>query len=72
MKKIILLGKVQVAFFGFKQLPLNTKQKFDFLYHLIDGEKLLSVVVGVLSFSTDKPLDFHDEIFLISPRPFKV
>ena len=27
------------------------------------GEKLLSVVVGVVSFSAEKPLDFHDTIF---------
>ena len=30
----------------FKQLPLNIKAKFEFSYHLIDGERLLSVVVG--------------------------
>ena len=44
-------------FFCFKQLPLNFKQKFEFPYDLIDGERLLSVVVGVVSFSVDKPLE---------------
>ena len=45
----------------------NFMDKF-LLYHtsLIDGEKLLSVVVGVVSFSADKPLDFHDTIFQYS------
>ena len=45
-----------------KQLPLNTKQKFEFLYYLTDGEKILSVVVGVVSFSAAKSLDIHDAI----------
>ena len=49
--------------FCFKQLPLNTKQKFEFPYHLIDGERLLSVVVGVVSSLADKTLDYHDTIF---------
>ena len=39
---------VKVASFCFKQLPLNIKQKFGFSYHSIDGERLLSVVVGVV------------------------
>ena len=39
------------------QLPLKTKQKFKFPYHLIDGERQLSVVLGVVSFSADIPLD---------------
>ena len=59
-------------FFCFKQLPLNIKQKFGFSYHLIDGERLLSVVIGVESFLTDKPLDFHDTTFSVSPSSFKV
>ena len=42
---------------------LNIKQKFEFLEHLLDGEKLLSVVLGVVSFSFDKPLHFHDTTF---------
>ena len=40
------------------QLPLKTKQKFKFPYHIIDGERQLSVVLGVVSFSADIPLDF--------------
>ena len=54
------------------QLSLNTKQQFDFPYHLIDGEILLSVVVEVVSFSADKSLDFHDTIFLVFPSLFKI
>ena len=42
--------------FCFKQLPLNTKEKFEFPYHLIDEEILLSVVVGIVSLSADKNL----------------
>ena len=54
---MVRFGGVKVAgfFFCFKQLPLNIKQKFEFSYHLIDGEKLLQVVVGAVSFSVDKP-----------------
>ena len=54
------------------QLPLNTKQKFEFPYQLTDEERLLSVVLGVASFSVDKPLDFHDTIFSVSTSLFKV
>ena len=50
-------------FFCFTQLPLSTKQKFEVLFRLFDRERLLSVVVGVVSFSADKPLDFYDAIF---------
>ena len=41
---------VKVAFFCFKQLPLNDKQKFESHYQLIDAEWLLFVVVGVVCF----------------------
>ena len=37
-KKNFIFGAVKVAFFRFKQLPLNIKQKFEFLHHLINGE----------------------------------
>ena len=47
----------------FKQLPLRIKQKFEYLFH---------VGVGVLSFSADKPLDFHDTTFSVSPNLFKL
>ena len=40
--------------------------------HLTFGERLLSVVVEVVRFSVDKPLDFHDIIFSVSPSLFKV
>ena len=61
-----------MACFCFKQLPLNNKQQFEFPYHLINGERLLSVVVRVVSFKADKPLNFHDTAFSVSPSPFKV
>ena len=59
-------------FFCFKQLPLNIKQNFEFPYQLIDGERLLSVVVGVVNFSFDKPSSFHGTLFSVSPSLFKV
>ena len=59
-------------FFLIKQLTLNMKQNFEFLYHLIDGERLLSVLVGTLRFSADKPLDFHDTTFSVLPSLFKM
>ena len=58
--------------FCFKKLPLSTKQKFESPYHLIDAERLLSVAVRVISFSADKPFDFHDAIFSVSLSLFKV
>ena len=36
--------------FCFKQLPLNAEEEFESPYHLIDGEKLLSVVADVIIF----------------------
>ena len=59
------------VFFYFKKLSLNTEQKFKFLYHLIGGERLLSVVVGV-RLLVEKPLDFHDTTFSVSYILFKV
>ena len=53
-------------FFFFEQLPVNTKQKFEFPHRLIDGERLLSVVVGAVNFSAEKPLDFYI-IFSVLP-----
>ena len=40
---------IYVFFFCFKQLPLNIKQNFEFSYHLIDGERLSSVVLGLVN-----------------------
>ena len=40
--------------FCFKQFPLNIKQKFESPYYFIDGKRLLSVVVGVTTFSVEK------------------
>ena len=59
-------------FFCFKQLPLNVTQKFEFWYHLIARERLISVVVGVVSLLADKPLDFDDTTFSVSPSLFEV
>ena len=53
-------------FFCSKQLPLNIKQKYEFLYHFVDRERVLSVVVGVVSFSVNKPLEFHHTTFSIT------
>ena len=53
IKKFILFGELKAVFFCFKQLHLNIKQKFEFLYHLIDGERLLPVVVEAVRFSAD-------------------
>ena len=70
-QKNVLLGGVKVAFFCFKQLPLNTKEIFESPYHLIDGKRLLSVAVKVVSFLADKPLDFHNKTFSVSPSLLK-
>ena len=59
-------------FFGFKHLTLNIKQKNEFWHYLIDGERLLSVVVGAVSFSVDKPLHFHGTTFSESPSLLRV
>ena len=71
-KKYIRFGVVKFAYLCFKLLLLDIKQKFGFSYHLIDGERLLSVVIGVPTFLTDKPLDFHNTTFSVSPNLFKV
>ena len=47
-------------FVFFKKFHLNNKEIFEFLDRLIDKERLLWVVVTVVSFSIDKPVDFHD------------
>ena len=72
MKNFIIFGGVKVTFFRFKQLPLNVKQRFEFSYHLIDGEGMVSVLVRIVRFLADKPLDFHNAIFSVSPIYFKV
>ena len=58
-------------FLCFKQLPLKDKQKFESSYQLIDGERLLPLVAGVVSFLASKLLDFHDATFSVSPNLFK-
>ena len=57
--------------FCIKQLSLNIKQNLGFPYHLIDGERLLLVVVGVVRFLADKLLDFYDTIFSVLPSLLK-
>ena len=54
------------------ELPSNAKQNFEFMYRLICGERLLSVVVGGVSFLAEKRLDFLDTILSVSPSLFKV
>ena len=61
-----------MRFFCFNQLPLNINKKSEVSYHLIDAGRLSSVVVGEVRFSVDKPLDFHDTTFPVSPSLFKV
>ena len=56
----------------FNELPLITKQNFEFMYRLICGERLLSEVVGGVSFLAEKRLDFLDTILSVSPSLFKV
>ena len=55
-----------MRFICFKQLFLNDKQKYESPYQLIDGERLLSVMVEEVDFPVDKPLDFHGIIFSVS------
>ena len=45
--KIIVFGWVKVVLLCFKHITLYTKQNFRFLFNLIDGERLLLVVLGV-------------------------
>ena len=58
MKNFIIFGGVKVTFFRFKQLPLNVKKRFEFSYHLIDGEGIISVLVRVVRFLADKTFRF--------------
>ena len=55
-----------------KQLLSDIEQKSELSYHLIFGERILSVMAGVVSSSVEKLLDFHDTTFSVSPSPFKV
>ena len=45
---------------------------FESPYQLIDGERLLVVVVAVARFLANKRLDLHDTTFSVSPSLFKV
>lgn len=72
IKIFIIFVGVKVKFVGFKQLHLNMKQTFEFLYHLINGEILLTLVVKAVSFSAGKHLAAHDTTFSVSLRLFKV
>ena len=70
IKRIILIRGVKV--FYFNKLILNDKQMFESPYQLIDGERLLVVVVAVARFLANKRLDLHDTTFSASPSLFKV
>ena len=50
-------------FFCFKQFSVDIKQKFEPPYHLLVGEKPLSVVVWEASVLVEKPLDFYNTTF---------
>ena len=65
IKEFIIIGRLKVALFCYKQLPFNTKQKCEFPYHLIVEKRLLSTVIRVTMLSDDKPFDFHDKIFSV-------
>ena len=70
--KIIVFGWVKVVLPCFKQITLYTKQNFRFLFNLIDGERLLLVVLGVTILSDKKPADFHNTNFAVPVHLFKV
>ena len=71
-KQFIIFGGVKITFICFRQLPINTKQTFKFMCHLIDGERLWAVVVEIVTFSADKTLDLHVTTFSVSLSLFKV
>ena len=71
-RRFIISGKVKVALFCFKQLPLNIEQKFEFVYYSKKNKKQLSVVVGAVRFSADNPSNFYDTTFSVSPSLIKV
>ena len=58
--------------FCFKYLPLIDRQKLEFSYHLINEKRRVLVVIEVVSFSADKPIDFHDIDFLVLQCLLKV
>ena len=66
------IGVSKVAFLCFQQLSLNIKQKFESLYRSIDGERPLSVVVGVVGLLVEKPLYSRNATFPVLPNLFKV
>ena len=55
MKRFITLEELKIAFSYFKQVLLNTKQKFEPPYYVTVGERLLSEEVGITIFSVNKP-----------------
>ena len=66
------IWRIKSCIFCFNQLPLNIKHNLEFSFHLIDGGRLLWVVVGVVSLSVDKPLDFYDITSSVLNTCFKV
>ena len=54
------------------ELLVSTKQKFEFLYNLIDAKKQLLIVVPVVIFSAGKHLYFHDNFLSVLSSLFKV
>ena len=49
------------------RLGLNTGKKIEFSYYLIDGKRISLLLVGVVSFSDDKPFDFRYTTFSVLP-----
>ena len=49
------------------RLGLNTGKKIEYCYSLIDGKRISLLLVGVVSFSADKPFDFRYTTFSVLP-----
>ena len=71
-KAISIFEGLKFALSCFEQLSLNTKQRFEFPWQLIVGERLLLGVIGVAMLSRDKPFKFHDIIYSVPDSPFNI
>ena len=60
-----------MAFFLFWSASFY-EENFESSCHLNVGEKILSIVVGIVRFLDDKPLDFHDKAFSLLLSVFKI
>ena len=66
------MEEYKLRFFFFLQVYLNIKDNFEYLYQSVDCKRLLSMVVGVVRSSCEKPLDIHDTTFSVLTILFKV